>query len=136
MITEGTVTKLEFRGSGDTVVQVDVKDVMKGTAKSSIEVIFAGGLQPAGDWEHVVLAFLESAPIPFVGDDVVLFLQKATMEEGRYEPQFWTGVYSVTEDEELASLEGNPFSASLKSTSVAELSSIVDDLLSVATPAP
>lgn len=128
-IAHGKVSSIEFRDTGDTVVTLQVTDTMKGSIGDHVAVLFVGGLRPVPDWDHVALAYLESAPIPNVGDDLVLFLAASVTDKGLYEPESYTGMYWV-ENSGLRGLDGNPLAEALKTESVASLTAMIQAITS------
>jgi hypothetical protein len=124
VIARGKVTSLEFLDTGNTLASIAVTDQMKGRRLDRLDVLFPGGLRPVPDWDHVVVGFVSEAPIPAVGDDLVLFLTESPTDPGKFEPQPSTGMYWV-DSAGLRPLESNPLSPEVQGQSVPQLKSML-----------
>jgi hypothetical protein len=127
VIARGKVSTVAFQDTGDTLVSIDVTDELAGVAHDQLDVLFVGGLRPVPDWDHVVLGFVAAAPIPNVGDDLVLFLTRSPTQNGAFEPQPFTGIYWV-DSSGLRPVEGNPLAQLIEGKSVADLKMILSAL--------
>jgi hypothetical protein len=127
-IVDGKVSAVTYETNGTTVVRFDVGSVLRGKASTgAIDIVYAGGISPWPDWDHAILAYDESAPIPDLGTRLVLFLQ-TSLGDGTISVQHWTGQYTVDSAGIAHALEGNPWAASFDGRPVTE---IVDALATV-----
>jgi hypothetical protein len=121
LIVVGTVTAVQSRGSLDTLISFEVESVVKGPATGKVvAIVVPGGIRPYPDWDHVVLGYAESAPIPFVGDRLVLLLNQRDEEPATFGVRHWTGLFAIDADGSVSALALNPWAAEIDGSSLGE----------------
>lgn len=125
-VVVGAATGLRFRPTADTVVSFRVEETLKGMGRPTLEIVFPGGLQPWPDWDHALLAVLDAAPIPKIGERIVLMVEENPVEPETVVPQSWTGLYTLDETGRLEALEGNPFGSAVSGLTIDSLRDAVE----------
>jgi hypothetical protein len=122
LIVLATVDRVEFAPSLTAKVHLRVEKTLKGVATPELVVIQQGGPQPHDqDWQGIVLAESDVAPLLLPGDRALLFLDQ---DGGQYYVQAHTGELRIANDH-VTALKTHPARASLDGKTVSEATELV-----------
>jgi hypothetical protein len=111
LIVIGTVRSLRpVTTAFETEVTVEVTQILKGQAGSTIKVMQASHLEPNENYKSVIIADSYSAPLLLPGETVYLFLK--SFPQGLFQEPV-TGTYYVSGGR-IEPLDLNPFASAVK----------------------
>jgi hypothetical protein len=110
LIVKGLVTDVEFRADHpmpQAFVSFEVKEVLKGQAGPTLNLVFGGGPLPAahsGAYKDAALGQWDVEPLILPGDEVVLLLKPYSGNESGYAALAWSGVNRLEKGRVAASV--------------------------------
>ena len=110
LIVSGVVTDVEFRAVdhwAQAFVTFEVKEVIKGEAGPTLNLVFGGGPMPAAhseSYKDAALGQWDVEPLVLPGDEAVLLLEPYSGNESGYGAVAWSGVNRLENGRVVASV--------------------------------
>lgn len=115
LIVFATVSDVQFRGSHDSLIHLDIIDTAKGQPRAQVTVASPVFLVPTEAWEPQ-LGLVEGYPMVYPGEKAIFFLSSMTADPASFTLMPWTGTYR-TDGDRLVADSGSPFARSVEALS-------------------